>query len=115
MSPGRFLAEHTSREIGEWMAWHKLEAADRKTTGGQGQDSEQGQRQATQVGAGITRPFSRLPSSHLAGHAFVVLHGKCRQINVLANRTPSYCVAERGSHSTAQRGISQCQHFISPS
>ena len=31
MSPGRFLAEHTSREIGEWMAWHKLEEVDRKT------------------------------------------------------------------------------------
>ena len=30
MSPGRFLAEHTSEEIGEWMAWHKLEAADRQ-------------------------------------------------------------------------------------
>ena len=28
MSPGRFLAEHTSREITEWMAWHKLEEAD---------------------------------------------------------------------------------------
>ena len=31
MSPGRFLAEHTSAEISEWMAWHKLEAADRQT------------------------------------------------------------------------------------
>ena len=31
MSPGRFLAEHTSWEIAEWMAWHKLEAVDRKT------------------------------------------------------------------------------------
>ena len=31
MSPGRFLAEHTSQEISEWMAWHKLEAADRQT------------------------------------------------------------------------------------
>ena len=31
MSPGRFLAEHTSQEISEWMAWHKLEAADRRT------------------------------------------------------------------------------------
>ena len=30
MSPGRFLAEHTSREISEWMAWHKLEAADQQ-------------------------------------------------------------------------------------
>lgn len=28
MSPGRFLAEHTSEEISEWMAWRKLEAAD---------------------------------------------------------------------------------------
>ena len=32
MSPGRFLAEHTSYgEISEWMAWHKLEEVDRKT------------------------------------------------------------------------------------
>ena len=31
MSPGRFLAEHTSEEITEWMAWHRLEAADRQT------------------------------------------------------------------------------------
>ena len=30
MSPRRFLAEHTSEEITEWMAWHKLEAADQQ-------------------------------------------------------------------------------------
>ena len=31
MSPGRFLAEHTSLGNREWMAWHKLEEVDRKT------------------------------------------------------------------------------------
>ena len=33
MSPHRFLAEHTSWEITEWMAWHKLEAADQEQAG----------------------------------------------------------------------------------
>lgn len=30
MSPGRFLAEHTSHEITEWMAWHRLQEQDRQ-------------------------------------------------------------------------------------
>ena len=46
------------QEISEWMAWHKLEAADRQTAEDKAKDKEQGQRQATQVGAGITRPFA---------------------------------------------------------
>ena len=44
MSPGRFLAEHTSYEISEWMAWHKLEEVDRKTADGEGSEQGQGRR-----------------------------------------------------------------------
>ena len=46
------------QEISEWMAWHKLEAADRQTAEDKAKTQNKVRGTATQVGAGITRPFS---------------------------------------------------------